>query len=90
MQHRSTAVASLAFEKALRGESFQVSDLQRGLSDSPSRQTVYRILGQLEADGWIQCEGNTWHPAFKTQLLADVDGDRGDRRGFDLGADDVL
>lgn len=48
MKHRSAAVASAAFRRALRGDPFKVSDLQRALDDPPSRQTIYRVLGQLE------------------------------------------
>lgn len=89
MKHRSTAVASVAIEEALRGKPFQVSDVQRAIEDPPSRQTIYRVCRQLEADGWIVADGQTWKPGAKPELLADVEGDR-DSRGFDLRADDIL
>ena len=90
MKHRSTAVASMAIEEALRGKAFQVSDLQRALDDPPSRQTIYRVLNQLADDDWIERDGHTWQPSFKTRLLADIDEDSTQRQGFDLRANDVL
>lgn len=92
MQHRATAVASRALELALRGKSFRVRDVQRGLSDPPSRQTVYRVLQQLEADDWIRVDGHSWHPDIKSQMLADVDEgtDRDGRRGLGLDTEDLL
>lgn len=72
-RHRAGAVASRAIGLALRGEPFQVSDVRRRLSDPPSRQTVYRVLAQLERDEWVRQDGKTWHPYFKAKALGDVD-----------------
>lgn len=91
MTHRATAVASRSVELALRGESFKLADIRRGVSDAPSRQTIYRVLSQLEADEWIEQDGKYWRPAFKSQLLADVDDEAGrERRGFALSASDLF
>ena len=90
MKHRSTAVASHALELALRGQTFEVRDIQRGLTDPPSRQTIYRVLSQLEEDDWIVCEGKSWQPDLKATMLADVDGEDESDDGFSLSADDLL
>jgi len=91
MSHRAGAVASRALELALRGEPFQVTDIQQRLSDAPSRQTIYRVLRQLEADDWIRCEGHTWYPDIKAEGLGGLDeDDRERRRGFSLDAEDLL
>jgi hypothetical protein len=90
MKHRSTAVASEALELALRGKSFQMQDIKRGLSDPPSRQTIYRVLKQLSEDDWIEYEGKLWFPGTKAKLLGDVDDVEKQSRGFDLSADDLL
>jgi len=73
MKHAATAVASAAVELALRGEAFQVSDLQHKLVDPPSRQTIYRVLRQLEEDDWIRSDHNTWRPDILAEMLGDVD-----------------
>lgn len=69
-----------------------MADVQRVLSDPPSRQTVYRVLRQLEADDWIRRDGHTWRPEIKANGLGDVDErqDQDRRRGFDLDAEDLL
>ena len=91
MKHRSTAVASQALELALRNKTFTVSELQRSLTNPPSRQTIYRILKQLQKDDWITCDGKTWKPDLKAQMLANTDTDDAkENRGFSLSADDVL
>lgn len=89
MKHRTTAVASRALIRALRNEQIAVSDLQRAVDDPPSRQTIYRVLRQLEAYDWIEQDGNTWRPSYRAQALGDVD-DGEARSGFDLSADDLL
>lgn len=75
MTHRSTKIAAKAVEKSLRGQEFTVSDLARGESDAPSRQTIYRILDQLRTDEWLVCEGDTWKPAVKARMLGSEDND---------------
>lgn len=92
MSHRAGAVASRAIELALQGEPFRVTDVQRGLSDPPSRQTIYRVLRQLEADDWITIQDHTWYPDIKAKGLGDVDDqdDRERRRGFSVDAEDLL
>lgn len=91
MTHRAGAVASRAIELAVRGESFQVKDIQHGVSDPPSRQTCYRVLRQLEADGWIQCVGKHWRPDLKAEMLGDVDQDDRDRQaGMSFDAEELL
>jgi len=66
-----------------------VSDVQEGLDDPPSRQTVYRILDELAEDDWVSSDGQFWEPDMKAELLGDVDESR-DRDGFSLSADDLL
>jgi len=91
MTHRSAAVASRALELALRDQDFTVDDVRRGLSDPPSRQTIYRVLDQLAEDDWVTCSGKIWHPDIKAEMLGDVDDqDDGGREGFSLSADDLL
>jgi hypothetical protein len=89
MKHRSAAVASRALELALRGQSFQVNDVQRDFADAPSRQTIYRVLDQLAEDDWLRCEGKVWHPDLKARMLADVD-DEQRRAGTGFSAEDLL
>lgn len=75
MTHRSAKIAAKAVEKSLRGQEFTVSELARGETDAPSRQTIYRILDQLREDEWLVCEGDTWKPAVKARMLGrDDDG----------------
>ena len=102
MKHRSAGVASRAIELALQGRTVTVNEIQRGLSKPPSRQTIYRVFRQLEADDWIEQDGNEWHPDVKANLLSgdgsgdDRDGDQddGDRRhdrgGPLVDVDDIL
>ena len=90
MSHRATAAASRALELALRGEQFQISDIRHGLTDAPSRQTIYRVLTQLEDDEWIQCTGKVWKPDIKATMLGDVDEDSDGETGFSLSADELL
>lgn len=90
MTHRSAAVASRAIELALRGERFQVDDVQRGLSNPPSRQTIYRVLDQLDEDDWLTCHGKIWKPDLKASMLGDVDDEDDGRDGFSLSAEDLL
>ena len=71
--HRSAAVASRAIELALRRKQFTVKDIQRGLSDPPSRQTIYRVLETLQEEDWVENDGKNWEPSIKAQLLSDVD-----------------
>jgi len=89
MEHRAAGVASQAIEFAVRGKVFTVRDVQRGLSDPPSRQTVYRVLRQLASDDWIRRESHLWHPDIKATMLGDVD-DTERRGGFSLSADNLL
>ncbi len=93
MSHRAGAVASRSIELALRGERFQAADVRRSLSDPPSRSTTYRVLRQLEEDGWITQRGNGWHPDVKAQMLRGSDRDDEedrDRGGPLVDVDDVL
>lgn len=90
MEHRATGVASRALELALRGESFRTKDIQRVLSDPPSRQTCYRVLRQLQSDDWIYHENKTWHPDLKAKGLGSgSDTDRNAGSGFSISADDI-
>jgi hypothetical protein len=85
MTHRSAKIAAKAVEKSIRGQEFTVSDLVRGESDAPSRQTIYRILDQLREDEWLVCEGDTWKPSVKAQMLGNGDDDDGTSgRSIDL------
>lgn len=91
MSHRSAAVSSKVIEFSLRGREFQVSDLERDLTDPPSRQTMYRVLDQLREDDWIIQRGNGWVPGVKAQMLGtsgDLEG--GGRGGFSIDVDDLL
>ncbi|WP_302082916.1 hypothetical protein [Salinibaculum rarum] len=92
MQHASAAVASAAVKLALRGEPFQVSDLQHELTDPPSRQTIYRVLRQLEADDWVRSDHNTWRPDIQAEMLGDIDPnpDRGRDKGMSFDAEELL
>jgi hypothetical protein len=90
MPHRAAAAASRALELALRGKHFQISDIQHGLTEPPSRQTIYRVLTQLEDDEWIQCSGKVWKPDLKATMLGDVDEGSGEKDGFSLNADELL
>ena len=90
MGHRAAAVASRAIELAVRGQPFSVNDIQRGIEDAPSRQTIYRVLQQLEADDWITGDGHTYRPDFKAEALGDVDDSESGRKRFDISAEDVL
>jgi hypothetical protein len=92
MKHTATAVASAAVKLALRGEAFQVSDLQHKLADPPSRQTIYRVLRQLEADDWIRSDHNTWRPDIQAEILADVDPNPDGSRdqGMSFDAEELL
>ncbi|UWG49151.1 hypothetical protein HSRCO_3010 (plasmid) [Halanaeroarchaeum sp. HSR-CO] len=75
MTHRAAAVASRAIELALRRKEFRVTDIQRGLSEPPSRQTIYRVLNQLQEDDWINNQGNLWKPSVKANLLSDIESE---------------
>lgn len=95
MKHRSAAVASKIIELSLNGCKFSVSDIEADITNSPSRQTIYRICDQLQEDDWIEQRGNGWHPSVKAQMIGSVDGggrDRGDRDGggFEIDLDEVL
>lgn len=87
MTHLAAAVASRAIELALQREPFTAKDIRRGLEDSPSRSTIYRVLHQLEADEWIEQRGNGWHPDIKAQMLT---GKEKRESGFSLDVDDIL
>jgi hypothetical protein len=76
MTHRAAAVASRAIELALRRKEFRVRDIQRGASDPPSRQTIYRVLETLQEDDWLENQGKIWKPSVKTQLLSDVEAEQ--------------
>jgi len=90
MEHRGAAVASRGIELALQREPFTADDVRRGLTDPPSRATVYRVLRQLQEDDWIEQRGNGWHPSVKARMLGDgADGDR-DGSGFGIDLDGVL
>ena len=86
MEHRGAAVASRGIELALQRESFTADDVRRGLTDPPSRATVYRVLRQLQEDDWIEQRGNGWHPDVKAQMFGGGSGGR----GFSLDVDDIL
>jgi len=93
MTHRGAAVASRAIELALRGESFTADDIRRGVDDSPSRSTIYRVLRQLASCDWIEQQGNGWHPSVKAQLLRGSGSDdaKSDRRGsFEIDIEDIV
>jgi len=90
MTHRSAATTARAIELALRGQTFSVDDVQRGLADPPSRQTVYRVLDELAGDDWVRCSGKKWHPDIKANMLGDVDDQEESNEGFSLSADDLL
>lgn len=83
MSHRSAAVASRAIELALRKREVHVRDLQREVSDPPSRQTIYRVLRELEGDDWIEQRGNGWVPGMKATLLGDVEASTSKSGGVD-------
>jgi|APHM01.1.fsa_nt_gi hypothetical protein len=92
MSHRAAAVASRAIELSLRGEPFTAADIRRGLTDPPSRSTVYHVLDELEADDWIAQRGNGWAPDTKATMLGDSADDIDDGRGgsFEIDTDDLL
>lgn len=91
MSHRAGAVASRAIELSLRGESFTADDIRRGLTDPPSRSTVYRVLDELAADDWILQRGNGWAPDTKAIMLGGGDDDTDDDSGsFEIDAEDLL
>jgi hypothetical protein len=71
---------------------FHVNDVQQALSDAPGRQTVYRVLRQLETDDWIRREVYTWRPDIKVNGFGDVKEHQDQDRlcGFDLNAEDFL
>ena len=84
MTHRSAKIAAKAVEKSLRGQEFTVSELARGETDAPSRQTIYRILDQLREDEWLVCEGDTWKPAVKARMLGSDDDSEESGRSIEL------
>jgi hypothetical protein len=84
MTHRSSKIAAKAIEKSLRGQEYSVSDLARGESDAPSRQTIYRILDQLREDDWVVCEGDVWKPSMKAKMLGNVGDDDSSGRSIEL------
>jgi len=87
MSHRAAAVASRGIELALQREPFTADDIRRGISDPPSRSTVYRILHQLAEDDWIEQRGNGWHPSLKAQMLS---GKEKRDSGFSLDMEQIL
>lgn len=92
MPHRSAAVASRAIELALRGESFHLDDVRRGVDDPPAQSTIYRVLQQLAADEWIEQRGNAWHPDMQATMLGGGEDDSTDDSGasFEIDTDDLL
>ena len=90
MSHRPTAVASRAIELSMRRSTFTVDDVRQGVSNPPSRSTIYRVLSQLETDDWIQRSGKKWKPDLKAKGLADRDLDDKNNTGFSIDSDDIL
>lgn len=85
--HRAAAVASAAIECAFTENQFRVEDVREKLADeeTPSRQTMYRVMSQLADDDWVRLSGHTYFPGRKPELLADsLDGVR-ERREDALG-----
>jgi DNA-binding IclR family transcriptional regulator len=89
MKHRTTADAPRAYIRALRNEQIAVSDLQRAVDEPASRQTIYRVLRQLEVHDWVGQNSEAWRPSYRTKALGDVD-DREEKSGFDFSADNLL
>ena len=81
MTHRSAGAAGRAIELSLRGDSFTVQDIRRGLEDPPSRATIYRVLRQLETDDWIEQRGNGWQPGVKSKMLGSAGDHDNDSSG---------
>jgi len=93
MKHRSAHVASKIIELSLRGHSFTVSDIEGDITNSPSRQTIYRICDQLRKDEWIEQRGKSWHPSVKAQMIGSVTSDAQDTEqssGLSLDLDEIL
>lgn len=44
----------------------------------------------LRADEWVECEGKTWYPSFRTRALAADDMTESGDRGFSVTAEDVF
>ena len=88
MTHRAAEVSGRAIELALRGQKFQLDDVTRQLSDPPSRQTVYRVLCQLDQDEWIEQRGKHWEPDIKAQGLSGNEEQKD--RGMSFDAEDLL
>lgn len=55
-EHRATHVSQEAIRRAIADGSFKAPEMTARLSSVPSRQTVTRILRQLESDGWLERE----------------------------------
>ncbi|QZP39206.1 hypothetical protein [Halobaculum magnesiiphilum] len=85
MSHRAAAVASEAIRLALINKRFSAADVRAGVDDAPSRQTVSRVLAQLEADGWLarrDKEPRTW-------LAGDLAREHGEG-GFSIDSSDLF
>lgn len=54
VDHRSTKIASRAILEAIEFGQFKAPRICRHMTDPPSRQTVTRILRQLESEGWLE------------------------------------
>lgn len=73
--HRSAKVASRAVRLAIREGSFKSPDVTGIMTDPPSRQTVTRILRQLEADGWLMrtdSKSSIWRAGPLARRLGDL------------------
>jgi DNA-binding IclR family transcriptional regulator len=54
VEHRSAQATGRAIRLAIHDGAFKAPDVTECLSTPPSRQTVTRILRQLEDDGWLE------------------------------------
>lgn len=78
VSHRGTHVAQEAIRTAVVEGSFKAPDVTARVEfgEQPSRQTVTRILRQLEADDWLEREtpnSSIWRAGPKARLFGDMD-----------------
>lgn len=85
MTHRSAAIAGEAIRLALQNDRFSASDVRAGVEDPPSRQTISRVLAQLEADGWLARRD----AAPRTWAAGDLAREHGDG-GFSIDSGDLF
>ncbi|WP_336325188.1 hypothetical protein [Halovenus sp. HT40] len=75
---------------------YPADEQQRGsadyddLVDARAWQTIYCVLGRLEADDWLCCEGKTWYLDIKAEMLGDVNDRNGTGRGMSFVTEDIL